>query len=40
MRKIIMMAIATFVWKKWQARSRTGTLRAGSAQPRNQTPPF
>lgn len=40
MRKIILMAIATFVWKKWQARSRPGTVPAGRAQHGNQTPPY
>ena len=42
MRKIIMMAIAAFVWKKWQARARTGTGTGttGGAQPRDPTPPF
>ena len=44
MRKIIMMAIAAFVWKKWQARARTGTGTGtgttNGAQLRNPTPPF
>ena len=40
MRKIILMALATFAWKKWQARSRAGTMPVGRVQPGNRTPPF
>lgn len=40
MRKIILMAIATFVWKKWQARARPGAVPTGRVQPGNPTPPF
>jgi hypothetical protein len=40
MRKIILMAIATFAWKKWQARTRPGAVPTGRVQPGNPTPPL